>query len=179
MNDHHARTCAALLLLIGALATQTAAAASDVKSISPMDCLPRGPGTTVNELTYGPYGITNPGTTTESVICPINGDSESHWSSTPGVGAYLEVYYRTGSEAGNLSYSAFVGTAATTPLPTYTVSHTSATQPANTRDQFTLDLADVSGYYGIAPAASLVCTLAPKVGLGWIYLREYLATDVP
>lgn len=179
MNVRTAQACAALVLLLGGLVSQPAAASQDYKSVSPMECLPRGPGTTFAELTYGPYGITNPGTSSESVICPIPGDSESGWTTTPGESASLVVYYRIGSVSGNISCTAFTGTTAVTSASGYSVSHASPTQAAGTRGFFLLSLADSSGILGGAPPASLVCTLSPKAALGWISFLETQETNVP
>ena len=180
MNSFSSRSVlAALALLIAGFASQAAAITHDAKSISPMDCQARGPGTSASELTFGPYGITNPGSTSESVICPIPGDSDSGWSSTPGTSAYLFIYYRTGAVPGSVACSAFTSTAAVTASPSYSVSYSSYDIPASSRSNFALNLADNGSVYTVAPPATLVCTLSPKTALGWIFFQENLATNTP
>jgi hypothetical protein len=170
---------AAVALLVSAFASTPASATGDSKSVSPMECLPRGPGTTFSELTYGPYGITNPGTTNETVICPLPGDSESPWTANLGESAFLFVYYRTGAVSGTVSCSAFTGTAVTTAGATFSTSYTTPSMPANTRSNFILNLAETSGGYGYAPPGTLICTLSPKAALGWIFFRETTSTNTP
>lgn len=170
---------AALTCLAGSSISQPVAAATDGKSISPMACQPRGPGTTASELTYGPYGITNPGNTSESVVCPILADGDASWTTTPGASAYLRIYVRTGAGSGNVACSAFTGTAVVSANPTYAVSYGGYDYPPSTRYSFQLNLAENGGTYSTAPPVTLVCTLSPKTALGWIYLQENLATNTP
>lgn len=171
---------AALVLLAGAFGASAASAAVDVKSISPSTCQPRGPGTLASELSYSPYGLTNPGTANVTVICPINGDTESNWGTTETVdSSYVSVYYRAGAVAGFVGCTVFTGTAVVSASPTYSKSYTPAPSPANGRGNFRLSLVEASGTYGVAPASVLICTISPKATLGWIYLRETLATDTP
>ncbi|MGH8028622.1 MAG: hypothetical protein ACREO3_01675 [Arenimonas sp.] len=169
---------AALVLLASVLGAPPTMAAADVKSISPMECLPRGPGTTASELTYGPYGITNPGTTNETVICPINVDSDGAWPTTTG-SAELFVYHRNGAVPGYVSCTAYVGSGAVSPNATYSESYTAPTTSAYARSYVHLNLAEPGATYSVGPPVSLICTLSPKVSLGWIFFREALVTDTP
>lgn len=169
----------ALTALTLLFASQAAFAASDGKSVSPMVCQARGPGTTASELTFGPYGITNPGTTNETVICPLPGDSDVKWSAIAGGSAYVYVFYRTGAQTGTVACTAFTSTAAVTANATYSVSYSATDIPANTRSNFQLNLAEAGNSYSGAPPAVVVCTLSPKTALGWMYFRETEATDAP
>jgi hypothetical protein len=179
VNHQIHAVAAALAILAGSLAATPAVALEDAKGISPNICMPRGPGTTVNELTYGPYGVTNPGDTNETVLCAISGDSDDTWSATTGASAYVYVHYRTGAVSGSVSCSAFAGSAVTTSSPTFSSSATSGVSPANYRGSFYIGLADVSQSYGSAPPTVIICTLSPKAAIGWLYFKEYTVTNTP
>jgi hypothetical protein len=169
---------ALVALAAGLCASPTMAASVDTKSISPSVCQPRGPDTTVSELTYSPYGITNPGSTNVSVICPINGDAEQSWGSETAGSPYVGIHYRAGAIAGFVGCTVFTGSAAFSALPTYSKSYTPPPSPANGRGSFHLSVADPSGSNATPPPTVLICTISPKATLGFIYLREPFATDV-
>jgi hypothetical protein len=171
---------AALVALVASVSASPTMAAVDSKSISPSTCQPRGPDTTASELTYSPYGLTNPGSSNVTVICPINGDTESNWGTTETVDSpYLSVYYRAGAIAGSVGCTVFTGSSVVATAPTYSKSYTPAPAPANTRANFRLNLVEASGLYAVAPPTVLVCTISPKATLGWIYLKETSVTHVP
>ena len=171
---------ATLVALVGALSASPTMAAEDNKSISPSTCQPRGPDTTASELTYSPYGLTNPGSTNVTVICPINGDTESSWGTSVVAGSpYLAIYYRAGAIAGSVGCTVYTGSSVVVTGATYSSSYSPPPAPANTRGTFQLNLAEASGLYGNAPPTVLVCTISPKATLGWIYFREKTATDEP
>jgi len=168
-----------LVFLAGSLATTPTAAISDAKQISPMSCLPRGPNTVASELSYVPsYGITNPGTTPESVVCSILTDGEQQWSSTPATSAFIYVGYRNGAVPGNLACTAFAGTAVDTAAPIYSVSQSPAVSAAYARAYVYLQLADSTlGGYGQAPPVTQLCTIAPKTTMGTIFFDEKMITN--
>jgi hypothetical protein len=168
-----------VVVLAGGLVSAQTHAASDIKSIGPLGCQPYGPGTTISELIYNQTGISNPGTTNESVICQIQGDAEGSWSSTPGSSANLYVWYRAGSVSGKVACTAYTGSTAVAAGSTYSVAHNPTAVAAGIRDHYTIQLAEVSGAYGAAPPISMICTLTPKAILGTIFVEELVVTNTP
>lgn len=97
MKSSTCRVAAAVTLVVGIIPSMPAWATSDWKSIDAMACQPYGPDTTSAELIYNQLGVSNPGTTNESVMCPISADADTAWVSTPGLSGIIDVYFRTGA----------------------------------------------------------------------------------
>lgn len=164
-------SCLAALLFAG-----SCVAALDFKSMHGSHCVARGPGTTDADLTVGAYGIANPGSVDKSVICPLDIDAESTWDAN--VAPTLYVHFRSGTEAGKLTCTVFVGSLGS--QDTATTSYTaSATSVAGAMNSLSLVVPVPTWPYTGAPAVSLACTLSPKVKLGGYFLRESVATNVP
>ena len=165
-------------LFIGlSVASSPAGASLDYKLVDGTSCQPYGPGTTTAELTYNQLGITNPGTTNESVLCPMPSDGDVTWGPTPGASAGANVHYHVGAVAGRLACTAFVGKA-NIGGTTYTVTVNPANSVAGTSSHLTLPLADSAGW-GAGPPTVLLCTLTPKVTLAAIDFHEMVVTDTP
>ena len=157
------------------------AAVRDAKQIDAATCQPYGPNTTASELVYNQLGVTNPGVTNESVLCPLTSDSETTWSASPGVSAYMYVYYRAGAIAGKAACTVFAGKVTTNSGTTYSVTDNPAVNTAaNTRSSLEMPLADsIGSIWAIAPPLVALCTLTPKVSLGSFALLEYAVTNTP
>ena len=177
---HSTSIASAIVLLSSALTALPAHAvsANDDKTISPTHCTPVGPGTTIDELTINSYGVFNPGASSESVICAIRPDGDVTWTSSAGMDAKLEIFYRAGSVSGKVSCTAYSGSTVVVNGSTYGLTYNPPYQPAGSRHYFFIDLAENSGLYGSAPPTNLLCTLTPKAALGVIYLHEYVATNI-
>lgn len=173
-------TAVAILVLAVALAGSTSAQAiSDWKNIAASSCQPYGPNTTVGELTYNQLGITNPGVTNESVLCPITTDGDNAWSSTAGTSAVIYVYFRTGAAIGRVVCTVFVSNAAMVSGPTYSVTSSLPDVAANTKAFAFLNLADISGGWTISPTTVALCTITPKTTLAGFLFRESVITNAP
>lgn len=166
--------CAGLAL---GLPSPTAGATLDWKAMHGANCAP-GSGTSEAEVTYGAYGIANPGTTDELVICPLPIDAESAWSTS--FKSTIEVRFRTGAEPGRVVCSVYSGSAGAQDAPITTMSLTSPTQPANTNSSLLLTIPNPN-FSGVAPVPSIAvaCILGPKVKLGGLFLVERVATQTP
>lgn len=173
------RAIPALVLLTSSFAIAPAHATGDWKFVDGTSCQPYGPGTTSAELTYNQLGITNPGTTNESVMCPLPTDSESQWSTTPGVTAHVLVYFRSGAVPGRVACTAFVSKASMTAGAVFTLTANPANSLANSLGTLSMNLADINGGWGVGPPAVLLCTLTPKATLGGMYLLEQASTNTP
>jgi hypothetical protein len=173
--NHRALVLAASGLFV-LLCAGSCFAALDFKSMHGSQCVARGPGTTHAEITVGAYGIANPGTVDESVICPLDIDAESIWDSNASPTLY--VHFRSGTEAGKLTCTVFVGSLGS--QDTATTSYTaSATSVAGAMNSLSLVVPVPTWQYTGAPTVSLACTLSPKLKLGGYFLREFVATDAP
>lgn len=169
------------MLTLGAasLSPTPSLASSDSKDIPASVCQPYGPGTTASELTYNQLGVTNPGITNESVLCPMTTDGELPWSSTPGGSAFVYAYYRTGASAGRVACTWFVSNSAVVPGPTYSVTANPGNIAANTRGLIGVDLADISDGWGRSPPTVALCTITPKTTLAIFLFQETVSTNVP
>jgi hypothetical protein len=168
----------ALATAIGfALPSPTASAAIDWKPVHGSRCV-AGAGTTEAELTYGAYGVANPGTTDELVICALPIDAESAW--TGGAPSTVEVRFRAGAVPGRVVCSVYSGSAGAQDAPITTMSLTSATQPANGLSslQLTIPYPNFSATPP-APSIAVACILGPKVKLGGLFMAERVATHTP
>lgn len=165
----------AMLLTLAATGSLTAAPAralTDFKAVNAVDCQPYGPNTLTSELTYSQKGVTNPGTTNESVLCPIHSDSESAYSPNPGVSASLNAFYQAGNIPGRAACTVFVSNAAMASGPVYSVTVNPANVVAGARGKLTLDFADISGGWTIGAPSVALCTLTPKATLGGFTFYE-------
>lgn len=171
----------AALVLVGAslVAAPVLATSYDRKSVDATSCEPYGPGTVAAELNYNQLGITNPGTTNESVMCPLSTDSETAWASTPGTTGLVTVYYRAGATPGRVACTAFVSKASMSAGAVYSITSNPVDSSANARGSFIMNLADTSTDWGMGPPLVLLCTLTPKATLGGIYLQELAPTNSP
>jgi hypothetical protein len=177
MRSTHLFALALCVLGLAAVLTpHVAGAASDFKIFTPAGCEAYGATTMPGELTYNQLGITNPGTTNETVICSLPVDSEVMWNGdTPKASVF--VFYRSGAVPGKVACTAFVGNSAMAPGTVATVSGNPANLPANTRDDFQLDLLDNSGSWGVGAPTTLICTLTPKATLGGFTFNEFVVTQ--
>jgi hypothetical protein len=167
-----------LCVFAGAMAP-SAQAAEDWKAFSPTVCQPMGPGTTVAELTLNVSGLYNPGTTNETVMCPVMTDSEVPWSDMAGISAKVLVHYKAGAIAGKVFCTAYSGSGAVDQGPIYSLSYNPPNQPAGTRLYFYIDLAESGQGYLTSPQVNLLCTISPKATLGTIFLLETVSTNTP
>lgn len=95
------RVFALPLVVLGiCMGAPEARAAADWKSITPSICQPYGPNTSASELSYTQKGITNPGTTNESVLCSLGSDGDSAWSNVNGGSGNIYVFYQVGGIPG-------------------------------------------------------------------------------
>ena len=175
-----ARVATLSILAISCSLTATQAqAVEDYKAINAVVCQPYGPNTVVSELTYSQKGVTNPGTTNESVLCAINSDGDSAYSSTPGAGANMYAFYQAGSIPGRAACTLFVSNAAMVPGPVYSVTVNPANVPAGTRSALVLLLADTSGGLLIGAPSVALCTITPKATLAGFTFLESDITNKP
>jgi hypothetical protein len=173
-------TAHAFVAVAGALLPiRSATAALDMKQMTPAACQPFGPGTTASELTYNQLGITNPGISNETVICPFTTDSEFSWTSGSTINSYLFVFYRAGGISGKVACTVFVNSTTVSSGAVYTVSANPNPVAANARGSIQLDLKDTSGKFSIGPPLAAVCTITPKAILGSFTLREQFVTNTP
>lgn len=169
----------AIMTVITAIALIPApahAVADDWKNVVASVCLPYGPGTTFSELTYNQLGVTNPGTTNETVLCPIITDGDAGWSSTPG-SAYVFAFYRTGGIPGKVACTLFVSSATSASGPTYSLTSNPPNDPAATRNYLAFPLVDTSVSWSYAPPTVALCTLTPKASLGSFSFHETVITN--
>lgn len=184
MSFNPFRAMTALALVGASLAAAPAHSISitppdDWKYIDATACQPYGPGTVAAELTYNQLGISNPGTTNETVLCPMPTDSESSWSSYVGAIGSVFVHFRAGSIPGRVACTAFISKASMSSGAVFTVTSNPANSAANALTTLVINLADTSGSWSVGPPAVLLCTLTPKVTLGGIYLDEGASTNTP
>jgi hypothetical protein len=172
---------ATMVCLLGATFTPPADAVGlEIKAFSPNACQAMGPNTTISELTITVSGLYNPGTTNETVMCPLVTDAESAWTDTAGMSARVIVHYKAGSIAGKVYCTAYVGSGVYNMGPIYSLSYNPPNQLPGTRLYFGIDLAESSqSGYTTAPQVNLLCTISPKATLGTIFLREDMTTNVP
>lgn len=184
MSSNPLRAVTALALVGASLAAAPAHSISitptdDRKYIDATACQPYGPGTIAAELTYNQLGISNPGTTNESVLCPMPTDSESSWGSTVGAVGSVRVFFRAGSIPGRVACTVFISKASMSSGAVYTVTSNPPNSAANALTTLAINLADISGSWNVGPPAVLLCTLTPKVTLGGMYLDEQASTNTP
>jgi hypothetical protein len=169
--------CALVAGLALVLPSPTATAAIDWKAVHGSNCVP-GAGTSEAELTYGAYGVANPGATDELVICPLPIDAEASWSKL--VASTIEVRFRTGSLPGRVACSVYSGSAGAQDAPITTMSLTSATLPAATNSTLLLTIPDPDfSATPPVPSIAVACLLGPQVKLGGLFLAERVATHTP
>lgn len=171
----------AVCLASGLLAAAPAqAAVTDWKTVDATVCQPYGPGTSASELVYNQLGVTNPGVTNESVMCPMPVDGDVAWSATPGTGAVVYAYFRAGATAGRIVCTAFASKASIVTGPTYSVTSNAGNVAAGARSQIYLMLADTTaGGWTTGPTTVLLCTLMPKVTLAGFSFIEGVITNTP
>ena len=168
------------LIFLALTASAPAEAVFDSKAIDAATCQPYGPNTTASELVYNQLGITNPGVTNESVLCPLTGDSDTAWSASPGVSASLFVFFRAGVTSGKVACTVFAGKVTTNTGATFSfTANPTVNTPANTRSNLFMGLADVSSGWNFAPPLVALCTLTPKVSLGSFVFTESTLTNSP
>src|SRR6185503_13848793 len=98
--------CVLFVALLAILPVRPATA--DYKGTHAGLCQPRGPGTTLAELTYGAYGVANPGDTDETVFCPLIADGDTPLAEGVNHGQ-VYVRYRTGAVPGRIICTLFTG----------------------------------------------------------------------
>jgi hypothetical protein len=181
MNSYGRRiACASLLCVFAGALAPIATAAEDWKAFSPTVCQPLGPNTTVTELTLNVSGLYNPGTTNETVMCPLMTDGETAWDFETEINGKLRVHYKAGSVAGKVYCTLYTGSGAVNVGPIYTTSYNPANAVAGTRDSFELLVAESSQMYTTSPQVNLLCTISPKATLGTIFLWETsIQTNIP
>jgi hypothetical protein len=156
----------------------SAAAATDWKAFSATGCQPYGASTTLADLAYSGYGVTNKSTTTpKAVVCPLVSDTEGVVGPTNTITAWIG--FSAGAASGNVFCALYVGTRGSG-LVSGTV-NTAWIAPGTTSEggySITLNtLPAAPGSYPALPAVA-VCTLAPRTGLNAIWLQEG-ATNTP
>jgi hypothetical protein len=180
MKTTHVLACAAAVMLAALAPANPAVAAIDWKAVHGSTCKAAGANTTPAELTSGAYGIANPGSTDELVICPLPIDANSLWgSSAPST---IQVRFRAGSVPGRIICSVFNGAAGAQDAPVVTATYTSIVRPANSPVstlELTIPDADAwpGGTYSPAPPISVACILGPKIKLGGLFLAERVPTQ--
>jgi hypothetical protein len=151
----------------------------DTKTIHPTQCVASGANTTTAELSFGSFGVSNPGTTDETITCPLPIDIEEPWDfltyPTP-----VHVHWRTGSVPGRIVCTLFSGSIATQDGAVTSYTFTSDTLPANSITSETaggLAEPNWSDTTPPAPVASVVCLLGPKTKIGGFFMFERHATN--
>jgi hypothetical protein len=163
------RSAVSIALVAGLGTASFNAAAIDTKAISTLEC--RQLNSSQTGLTFSYKGVTNTSTADRSVICPIPKDQTLNYNSTePGS---LVAWFRTGSVAGKLSCTWYMGSAVS---PIVTRSATSPSTAASKNASLKV-LADgyPAGYVQIQQ--NMVCTLSPKVTLAHFFFQEYGTTN--
>jgi hypothetical protein len=162
-----------------ALPSPVAVAALDWKTMHGSNCVAGGTSTTANEISVGAYGVGNPGSSDELVVCPLPIDADAAWSgATP---TTLQVRFRPGSVAGRISCTVYSGTAGAQDAPITTSTVTSAMVAAN-GPMTSIDLTVPDPAFAgtpPAPPVALTCVIGPKVKLGGVFLAERVATYTP
>ncbi len=178
MHSYTRALAVSFLAMSSFLGAPQAQAVTDYKSISAVACLPYGPNTLLSELSYTQKGITNPGTTNESVLCSIVSDGDQPWGPTAGASANWYAFYQAGAIPGRVACTAFVSNAAMSGNPVYSVTVNPANQLAGARNYLTLPLADTSNW-GIGAPTMALCTITPKATLGGFTMSEGVITNTP
>lgn len=167
------------IAIISCLSVPQAQAIQDYKAINAVICQPYGPNTLVSELSYTQKGVTNPGTTNESVLCSIVSDGDQAWSTTAGASANWYAFYQAGAIPGRVACTVFVSNAAIWSGPVYSVTINPANEMAGARNVLILPLADLSGAYGYGAPTVALCTITPKATLGGFTVHEKVITNTP
>jgi hypothetical protein len=174
----------ALAVAVAAIAAVTPASAVvyDYKSVHGSQCVAGGENTTATELSYGSFGVSNPGITDEMVICPIPIDIESQWLTTQTNPTQMIVRYRTGSVPGRIICTTYSGSIAAQEGAVTSITSTSNMQPANSITN-ELGVSPPKPNWGYTtppvPPVSVACVLGPKTKIGAIYFVELKATHQP
>ena len=150
MNAYCRIATASMIALSSTLAVSPAQAI-DYKAINAVTCLPYGPNTTLSELTYNQKGITNPGTTNESVLCSVTSDAQVSYTTTPGESAQLNAFFQAGAIPGRAACTVWVSNSSMVSGPVYSMTLNPANSAAGERGYLVFDLADTSGIWGVAP----------------------------
>jgi hypothetical protein len=178
MKTTNVLACGAAIALAVFAPANSAGAADDWKAVHGSECIAAGANTTPAELAKGAYGVSNPGSTDELVICPLPVDAETPWSES--AESTVQVRFRAGAVAGRIICSVFNGAAGAQDAPVVTATYTSIVRPANSRVA-TLDLTvpappAAGGTYTPVPPLSVACILGPKIKLGGLFLHERVPT---
>jgi hypothetical protein len=175
MTPHSIRIAACVLVATVALPMQgaTQQLSTDTKTQHPLTCLPKGPGTTAAELSVSVAGITNPGATDETVLCPVLTDTELTWNSEDPTNATINVGYRPGAVAGRITCTAFVVAPNGSPIGSSTVVSTlQAANGGHAQINITLAGPAFEVFNTSKPVLSVACLLTPKVTLVRVQLVE-------
>jgi hypothetical protein len=164
-------------LLAFAVALPLASAAqqysTDTKTQHPLACLPKAPGTTASELQFSVTGVTNPGATGETVVCPILVDTENGWTSDADSQAAINVGYRPGAAPGRITCTAFVASPDGSPVGASTVvSDEHIANSGNQQIQINVVGPAFDVWNNSKPVLSVACLLSPKVTLVRVQLIE-------
>jgi hypothetical protein len=178
MKTTNVLACSVIVLLAALAPANPAGAATDWKAVHGSECVAAGANTTPAELTTGAYGIANPGTTDELVICPMPIDANVFWGES-GEESGVLVRFRAGSVSGRIICSVFNGAAGAQDPPVVTATGTSIVQPANSPVsslELTILAPNFSSAYADTPPISVACLIGPKIKLGGLFLVERVAT---
>jgi hypothetical protein len=172
----------ALVAAAAVLMPAAAVTTNEYKAIHGAECRANGTSTTSAEVSVGSFGISNPGATDETVICPMPIDDEELWQQTGTDPTHVVVQWRTGNAPGRIACTAFSGSVAAQEGTVTSSSSTSNTNAANSiTSQVAVQLpaADWFGESLPTPVATLVCVLGPKTKIGGIFMVETHQTNQP
>ncbi len=164
--------CMALAVALGFAAPQ--ALAAEHKGISTAGCQAYGPGTVAADLRVSQNAIYNPGTVFKQVICPVNKDYYGGW---PQGEASLMFYFKTGSIAGRVYCTAFVGSPAGNGSGTYTNTGLPELVAANTNASGFIALSEPTPDGLDIENVNVICTLTPKTYFAGFFFVEPTDSD--
>jgi hypothetical protein len=165
---------AAATLVLFVVGAPAARAVSDLKATGAGACLPYAPDTTYAELSYGPTGIYNGGTTNEKVMCTLLRDQETAYA-MDGVG--VVVYYRVlGGTPARMTCTLFVGSTSMQTDAVYTSTAAGGLASGGGRD-YLLVYGGPQSLENNALPLTLLCVIPPKTSFAAIKHVELDSTD--
>jgi hypothetical protein len=178
----HPLAMALATVLAAAFPAAPASATNEHKPTHGSQCVANGTSTTTAELSFGSFGVSNPGTTDETAVCPVPIDSEQEWLQTGTDPIHMVVLWRPGSVAGRIVCTTFTGSIAAQDGPVTSTTWTSDVRPANSSVSM-IAASPAAPEWGEtappAPVVSLVCVLGPKTKIGGIFMVELHETHQP
>lgn len=151
---------------------QHALAAYDYKGVSATECQPFLP-TTYSEALFKDNAIYNPTAVNQRVICPINKDAYTTWTSGT---VTLTAYIRAGSKPGKVACTLYGGGPSFGASQAAYTATSSVVAPGGNSSLSITGIADPAGGVTIE-GWNVLCTLNSEMSLGGFFYGEDFDTD--